>query len=274
MHINQTFLKVFAVVLNISLVAFSATEAQAVDSVTKQAEVAANNMFPVAISSRPFTLPAGSFEVATSLGGSLSDKSMGSDLRLSLGINDDLQLDVTYGGMSWMDVTPTQSMSVGVGYFTYANDFMASMASLSVPLDFGADHVAQSVSFAAFTVFGLGNGFGIHAFYENLVDFHFRPATHGDAEWTGMYADFNLPVRLAYQASDEVYLGLSTNLATLHTNKAQEYIWDVTPIKLAAAYSFSNAVDLGVWVGFTDVKDANTFNGGIGFSVRGGALNG
>lgn len=257
----------------ILFVSFTA-HSEVIAEVSDKVELSAKPAFPVAMSERPFTIPQGAFQFDTGISGGLEKEELGSRVSAAFGINDDFQVDISWDGMNWMDLKPSESMSLSAAYYIGATPFSATLLIVSMPFAFGEDNIVNSMSFHALTAFGLGGGFSIMALDE-LVDFHFRPESNSDPEWKGVYADFNVPVKLTYQATENIYLGLKTSLASFHTNKEQEYIWDRTPVAASMVYSFNNAIDIETTVGFSDVQRADkTFNASIGFSFRGGALGG
>lgn len=238
---------------------------------------------PIAISARPFTLPMGVFELDMDAQGSVAGD-LSSHARIGVGVTDDVQLDVFYGGVDWMNLNPAQSMALGLGVYTGANSVFANMVYFYAPLTFDQDNIATSVSFAAPTVFGLGAGFSIMALAgdNGFINLNFLPSSDADkiaaAEgvdpvWTGVNASFHLPIALNFQAGKHVYMSLGTELASWSTTGASTYIWEATPVDLKTTFSINNQVDIGLKVGFADVqRPGDTFGGMFSVTFRAGAL--
>lgn len=247
--------------------------------------------FPVAISARPFTLPMGVFELDVNAKGGWGIDAdagevvgkLGSRARLGIGVTDDVQLDVYYSGMDWLNMTPSQGMELGLGVFTGANSVFANMVYFLVPLGFDQDNIATSIGFAAPTVFGLGAGFSLMALAgDGFIQYRFLPTNDADRVaieeggapvWNGMNASFHLPLALKFQAGQSVYMSLETELASWSTTGTHSYVWEKTPLALKSTVSVNNQIDIGLKLGFEDVqKPSETFGGMLSVTLRAGAL--
>lgn len=255
-------------VFSLAQFAFSAEELETKADDTSHA-------YPTALNKRPFTLPQGSVEAsgemkfqnfAAQANAVAPDIASLNSLGVKVGVTDDLTLGLSWGGFQIPKMNPAQSITAGVGYFVGANKYFATMVSLDVPFHFHSD-VVRNVTFAAPTVFGIAKDVSILAFYYDLVDFHFANKTYS--------ASFKAPVKLGYQATDRLALGISTNLATFKVGSSNEqsYFWQGAPVEVHGLYAITNAFDVVADVGFGDVaKPKDSFAFKIGLNYRLGIL--
>lgn len=225
--------------------------------------------FPMAVSDRPFTMPKNSFEAAGSVKYHPQPHLNGLSLnRLSLayGLTDDLQLGLSWGGFSVPDLDVEKSLGLSVGYFAFANAYAAGMVQLDVPLYFQTNAV-KTISFSAPTAFGIVPGVGLLAFYSDLVAL----------DVVDKYVAFNFPLKLSWQATKQLHLGISTSLAEFRVGRGegQTYIWNKPSVNLDALYALDGTFDVFASIGVSNARDlTNSFATSVGIAYRFGALNG
>lgn len=256
----------------ISMSAFSLTQIAFADEQIESKADVKSSAYPSALIKRPFTLPQGSFEVSGAMkfgnhrddsGAVANDMASLNSLSARVGLTDDLQFAVSWNGFQIPKMNPTKSVNAGLGYFVGANRFFATMVSVDVPLHFNSD-VVRNVQFAATTAFGVTKDISILAFYDNLVDFRFAGKKYE--------ASFNLPIKVGYQATDSLWLDVSTTLATFQVGSSKEhsYIWQAAPVKVRGLYAITNAFDVVADVGFDNVvkpKDSFAFTLGLNYRI-------
>lgn len=237
--------------------------------------------FPTALLARPFTLPAGTAEIGGRMklgvhqdaaGKTAPDLVSLNSLSLGVGVTDDLQLGLSWGGFQIPNVKPAQGIDINAGYFLFANKWAAAMASLNVPFHFNSD-VVNNVTFAMPTAFGVVQNVSILAFYDSLIDFGFGKKD-GNRK---LNASFSLPIKLGYQATPNLWVDVSTRLAKfeVQTGKDHSYFWKSAPIKVRGFYAITNAFDVVADAGFDDVFNAkDTFAVVLGIQYRMGNLDG
>lgn len=245
------------------------------DTIEVKADVQVAKPYPTALIERPFTLPAGTIEVGTTFhfkefakGDKFNDQFASiSRLSAAFGITDDFTVGLSWSGMQLhKEMKPTQSLSLGLGYFIGANDWFATMASLDVPVHFERRPV-RNVSFALPTAFNVGvKNVSVLAFYDSLVDFRFGRATE---------ATFNLPLRVGYQVTSSLWLDASTTIARFETGAglSNKYVWKEPEVRLRGLYAFTNDFDAILEAGFADAtKPKETFAVSLGINYRHGLL--
>lgn len=256
----------------IYLIAFCSTLSIAQLSFAQDLDVQANvskHAYSTSVSQRPFTLPAGVGEVGGKIKLSSDKNAVALDfVHLSLGVTNDLQLGLSWGGIQFPALSPATSLNVSAGYSLFANDWIASMASLEVPFHF-EDQNIRNVSFAMPTVFPIIKGLSIVGFYDSLLNFQFHDRIYK--------VSVNLPIAVAYQATQNFALDVSTRIAKFDIGALmnQTYIWDSLPVRVKALYAFTNAFDIVGTVGFADAfSPKDTFSVTLGAQFRIGDLNG
>ncbi|MES2504081.1 MAG: hypothetical protein V4534_04300 [Myxococcota bacterium] len=217
--------------------------------------------YPTQMLDRPFTLPQNSFES----GVKFNNAQVGV-LKTDYGITDDFQIGLSWGGMATQeDMKPDMKMNINLGYFLFTSPYASGMLNASMPFYFESA-VTQSASFALTTSVPLIRGhLGMLLFYDDLVAL----------DWSkGFHASFNLPVRLNWQATSQLYLKLGTSVANLRTTGEHDHLFNKTPLELSALFAVTPFVDIVGSVSFPKLQQPNDVVMMIGFDIRGGSLEG
>lgn len=231
-------------------------------------QVSVASSYPTAVNKRPFTLPAYTAEFGGDMKvGTTSDSLAVDYVHLNYGVTDDFQLGLSWFGFEIPKLNPTRSLNANAGYFLFATDYAASMASLEVPFHFDSQ-VVRNVSFAMPTVFPIVGDFSILAFYSGLLDFNFNEGV--------VRTSMSLPIAFCYQVDSRLALDLSSQLAKFEfSDRENSYFFNRAPLRLKGLYSVTNAFDVFASTGFDDVFNAkDTFTVTFGAQVRIGYLNG
>ncbi len=222
--------------------------------------------YPLQMLERPFTMPKNAFESEL-----LFKNSAVGIMSANYGITNDLQLGLSWNGMSTKEVesgkkiVPDMSLSINAAYFTFGTRWAAGMVTASMPLHFESN-TFQSVSFAApLSIPIVRHHLGLFLFYYDSVVFNWKD---------GFFAEFNLPLRLNWQATERLYLKLGTNLATLSTNGNHNHLIKTSPLTLEGLFAVTKNVDILGSFGFPDVQHAENMVMMLGVAFRGGALDG
>ena len=220
--------------------------------------------YPVAVNSRPQTLPGGAWAAQASFlaGGDFEIMALG--LGGSYAINDELELGL--GGIG-MIITPefavSESLDLGVAYSVHRDGPLDIAATLGLPLSFeeGADPVS-SIGLGAMTRYNLMDGnLSIHT-GDDLIGINFG----GD----DLVAMLHLPVGFAYQVNENINIRLDTMLAMIPlTGGDLVSIADVTPVNLMFGYSVDNKMDVGLMVAGDLQNFGDTLNLAVGVAYRG-----
>jgi hypothetical protein len=223
----------------------------------------AKSTYPLQMLDRPFTMPKNSFQSSLQF----KNSAVGI-MSTEYGITDDLELGLSWGGMSTsgQHLQPEMNMTVNLAYFLFSKPYASGMVNFSLPFYFESQ-VLHKASFALTTSVPLVRGhLGLLLFYDDLVALDWSKET--------LQASFNFPVRLNWQATDQFYLKLGTSLGTLNTAGPQISMIDKTPLKLEALFAVTKSVDLLGSFGFANVQQPKNIVMMLGISVRGGELDG
>ena len=236
--------------------------------VTLDAEkTAAKNFYPTAMLQRPFTLPTNSFETGIKLKASASQLAMNS-LHLDYGITNDFQIGVSWNGMSanhnFSDLTADQALSLNLGYFLFANHYAASMLAFSQEFHLDNSRVAKSSSLSMPTSIPLVQGrLALMTFNRDLIKM----------DWEKTVAEFNLPIKLNWQATDRLYLTAETLLGKLSTDGNHTHIFQQHDYWFQGLYAITPAIDVVAKTGYNSAPDSG-FAFIAGINIRGGMLDG
>ena len=237
--------------------------------------------YSTAVMSRPFTMPTNSFETTLKLKtGAHGEKDSAfyslNNLSLKYGVTNDFEMELGWNGMradsmALHNFKADPSVSLSLNYFLFAVPHVAAMASLSTPFHFD-NEVVKTTSFAmptAFTV--IKNKVGFLAFYHDTVVIHWRDSAN-KKQYT---VDFNFPLKLSYQATDNFIAGISTEFGSLSTDGKHSHIGQTTPLHLSATYAITRAFDVVAQTGFDNVQDwRNSFSFIAGVTYRFGDIDG
>lgn len=223
---------------------------------------AAKSDYPLQMLERPFTMPKNSFQT----GLEFRNSAVGI-MSAEYGITDNLQIGLSWDGLvTGETLKPEMSMAVSLGYFLFSTPYASSMAEFKLPFYFESN-VLKKASFAFTTSVPLVRGhLGLLLFYDELV------ALDGSKE--NLQASFNFPVRLNWQATEQLYLKLGTSVATLSTTGEHENIIDKTPLTFSGLFAVTKSVDLLGSFGFANVQQPKDMVIMLGISIRGGELDG
>jgi hypothetical protein len=249
--------------LGLSLNSFAEIDAH----ITLSDSAKAPNLYPTAMLERPFTMPTNSFETGIKFKVDPAQMSVNS-LHLDYGITDDFQIGLSWNGMgaryNFSDFKAENALSLNLGYFLFANRYAASMVALSSEFLFDS-RVASSTSLSAPTSIPIIRGhLAFLAFYNDLVKM----------DWQKNAAEFHMPLKLNWQATPRLYIGLETHLGKLSTDGNHDYIGKTSPAWFNGLYAITPAVDVMTKIGFNEVTDQNTFGFVVGINIRGGMLDG
>lgn len=239
--------------------------------------VVKSTAYPTALLQRPFTLPQGTAEVGGKMklgahydenGKSASDLVSLDWVSVGVGVTNDLQFGLNWSGFQIPKLNPSKSLGLNAGYFLFANNVAASMLSLDVPVYF-TQSAFRNVTLSMPTAFGIVKNVSLLAFYDSLIDVNFSSGKYG--------VSFNLPVKVGYQVTPNLWLDISTRLAKfdLGVRAKTNYFWKSAPVKLRGFYAINNAFDVVADVGFDDAfKPTDTFAVVLGLQYRMGNLDG
>lgn len=240
-----------------------------------------SNRYPTAVFSRPFTIPANAFEAALTLktgSHGTSDTAFYSvnSLSFGYGVTNDLEIGLSWDGIKFdnlagANLKANPSVSLNAGYFLYAIPRVAAMTSLSIPLYFD-NEVIKTTSFAMPTSFSIIKGkLAFLTFYYDTIKIHWR-----DSEDKKQFtADFRFPLKLSYQATNNFFVGISTEIGALSTDGQHSHIGKTTPLYLSATYAITRAFDIVAQTGFNNAQDwRNSFSFVAGVTYRFGAIDG
>lgn len=231
--------------------------------------------FPTAVLERPFTTPAGVGEISAGMNFGhhfdanqkvVPDMASLSRVSAKFGLTDSLEIGVAWNGFQIPRVNWDKAITFNAGYFLFANQYAAAMASVDVPVHFESG-VVRNVKFAMPTAFGIVKNLSLLVFYDSLVDFKFANDVYE--------ASFNLPAKLTLQATPRLALGISTTLAELSLGSVhgQHFFWQGAPLKLHGLYAITNAFDIVADVGVGQVaRPHQSFGFTLGLNYRLGNL--
>lgn len=225
-------------------------------------KVAAKSDYPLQMLERPFTMPKNSFQTSMQF----KNSAVGI-MSAEYGITDDLELGFSWGGVATGEtLKPETSMAVNLGYFLFSTPYVSSMASFSLPFHFESN-VLKKASFAFTTSVPIVRGhLGLLLFYDDLIALDWSKDT--------LQASFNFPVRLNWQATQQLYLKLGTSAGTLTTTGVHKSMVDAAPLTFSVLYAVTKSVDLLGSFGFAAVQKPTDAVMMLGISIRGGDLDG
>ena len=221
----------------------------------------AKSEYPLQMLHRPFTMPKNAFQTSMQF----KNSAVGI-MSAEYGITHDLELGLEWGGMGTkgQDLQPEMSMAVKLGYFLFSTPYASSMLNFSLPFHFESN-VLQKASLSLTTSVPIVRGhLGLLLFYDDLVALDWSKET--------LQASFNFPVRLNWQATEQLYLKLGTSVGTLSTTGSHVSIADKTPLKFETLFAVTKSVDLLGSFGFAAVQKPSDMIFMLGVSIRGGEL--
>jgi len=227
----------------------------------------AEGSYPVAIMDRPGSLDLGQVEVIgefdTKPTASAVDPTLSA--KVKVGVGKGFQLNLAYDGLNMGNMEVSEVFHVGMRRSLLSVGDYSMSTSFDLPIHFKGQAI-QNVRAGLSQGYLFTEGLAISALRGKLVDVKFGPKVE---------LELNVPVELAFQATENVYLELGTNFANLHTQnmKASSYIWTKTPVDFSVTYAFNNIVDVSVKAGFENAqKPKDTFVAGLGVAFRAGDL--
>lgn len=220
--------------------------------------VFAGPRYSITVSQRPFTMPKNSFE--TSFG--FSNKSFAL-LNSVYGITDNFQLGLEWGGLDTSNF-PDQKVSLGAQHFLFSTPYLSAKAVMKMPFNFNR-MVLQEIALGMPAYVPLVRDKLTLVFLENLVTVNWLEDTK---------ADFQFSTRLSWQATQAIWLYLSTSLGTLSTLGNHNHIVQTTPLTLFMLYAVTPMVDITAETGFRDIQNQTGFTVMLGVSIRGGNIEG
>lgn len=231
--------------------------------------VLAEEAYPVAVLDRPGVLPIGAVE------GVVDFNNKGLDLghsdvkvKAKVGVGSKIQIDLGYDGAakgSFEASKLNHTAHVGARASLMSVGSYGNSISFDVPLHF-AGQLVENTKIGFTNAYMITNNFAVLALHGDFLDVKYGKK---------LGLEVNLPVMAAFQASENVYLELGTNLATFNAREFDKsnYIWTKTPVGLGVTYAFNNVIDLSAKVGVEDALNAKkTFNAGVGVAFRAGNL--
>lgn len=236
--------------------------------VTLDAEkTAPKNLYPTAMLQRPFTLPTNSFETGLNFKVNTSQLAI-NGMHLDYGIIDDFQIGLSWNGVSanhnFSDLTPDKAISLNLGYFLFANHYAAAMLAFTQEFHLDNSRIAKSSSLAMPTSIPLIRG---HLAFMTL---------HNDLikmDWEKNVLEFNLPVKLNWQATDRLYLSVESRLGKLSTDGDHRHIFQEHDYWFQGLYAITPAIDIVARTGYNSAPDRG-FAFITGINIRGGMLDG
>lgn len=220
--------------------------------------VFAGHRYSITVSQRPFTMPENSFE--TSLGFSNKSSVL---LNSAYGITDNFQLGLEWGGLDTGNF-PDQKVSLSAQHFLFSTPYLSSKAVMKMPFYFNR-MVLQEIALGMPAYVPLIRDKLTLVFLENLMTVKWLEDTK---------ADFQFSTRLSWQATQSIWLYLSTNLGTLSTQGNHSHIVQATPLTFFALYAVTPMVDITAETGFKDIQNQTDFTVMLGVAIRGGNIEG
>jgi len=216
---------------------------------------------PQEIIDRPLTTPGAQITVGADIGFLLNPEafdSAGINLLANYGVNDKLEVGVNYA-YALKEFEIKGDLGVHAGYSLLHDEKLDIAADVGLGYNILAEGI-DPIGLGARVRFKLTDKLAVYTPGQQL--------SIGIADETGKGIALGIPVGVAFQASPQLYVHLDTNLARIALNDdagdTVVIFADYIPLSIGAFFSPSNALDVGVDVGFFDLKtDGDQFITGL-----------
>jgi len=206
---------------------------------------------PQEIIHRPLTAPEGQAEARGTLSFGITPDATATflDITGGYGITNQFEIRAGYGlTLDPFEAKGALGAALGVSLTDTGNFAIAGRAGLAYDL--------ASEALAPFEA-GLDIRFKLN---EQVAIYSLAPHLSIALEETGDARPISafIPVSLGFQATPQIFAGVSTSIATLNiSDSATSFIFaDRTPLGVSLFFSPSNTIDLGASVGWADIVDS------------------
>lgn len=218
--------------------------------------------YAISVFERPFTMPKNSFET-----GLRFSKSNIAEIDVDYGITEHFQLGLSWDGVN-MNNKVDRRISLNLSHYLFSTRYVSSMAIVRTPFVFNSN-VIQEMTVSVPTYIPLVRGHLNLVLLENIVKVDWLKAP---------YADFAFQTRLSWQATHAFCISLISSPGKLSTSGNHVHILNQTPLSVRALYAITSMVDIVGSIGYENVQQVhvweNNFTAMIGFSLRGGDIEG
>lgn len=224
---------------------------EAAEDAAEEVDAAAAGRWPRAVIARPLTLPKSLARVGASINANNDFSAFGLGLNGGYGVSDDLEVNVTYG-LSLKEFEAKGPLGINVGY-SFLRGSSGGKLDAAARIGTGYNLLAEGISpliagiDARYRINDklavIMPGTHLSVALEEIETPPIPPATEGA---TFRPIDFSLPLGVAYQATPELYVSLTTEIFNLEiSDSATTFIFaDTTPLSFQGTYNVQPNLDV------------------------------
>ncbi len=216
--------------------------------------------WPIEIIDRPLTLPAGAFSIGAALNSSASFD----------------VFDAETAGLWGLSYGVTNEFSVGVGYDIRLDPDASAEGTLDLELAYTFYTGAATLTATGGLSYDIdgetfGTDLGVQAWYNITKQIAIiTPGDQINITYDPTIARLNLPVYVGFQAAPNIFAQLETSIGNIKLKDGGDSAFifaDNIPVHISAFYSLSNALDIGLRAGFSDLKNDAGDNFDLGLTA-------